>query len=238
MILYQLLPAALLDGLSILLGKKPIGLVQDKSQEDTPPKPSPDFQLVKIQRKIYIAYSVLEYFMLNEWVFLSTEAVAMDDLLLPCDQEDFGYHKDSVYGDVYTNASNTVKGDIRYLLKEGQSARPINKAGRLCRNLAARGGRVIDISRQFDFSPVDRRFARSSDIIKCVRGVYVVGVVPTVWMYSATLDKKMLSVRAQSLVEKGLSVHPFYFVCTLFALLFLYTCTVIIVVQRRNNVDD
>ncbi|KAJ8916668.1 hypothetical protein NQ315_000313 [Exocentrus adspersus] len=103
-IFYQLLPAVFIDGLLMLLKKKPI--------------------LIKIDRKIFIAHSALSYFMLNQWIFKNGETAALEKFLSSRDAGAFSYQWDHPLGEQYVYLKNCTMAARRYLLHESDETLP------------------------------------------------------------------------------------------------------------------
>lgn len=76
------------------------------------------FRLIKIQRKIFIANSALDYFITKEWTFVNEKFDSLERRLLPDDVESFRYIKDVDRFKYFANAMRVAK---KYLLKEDMS---------------------------------------------------------------------------------------------------------------------
>lgn len=74
------------------------------------------FRLFKLQRRIFVAFAALEYFVLNEWDFKNDKLLALNDKLLPSDVEDFYLNIHDV--DVIKYFRDAFVGVKKYLLKE------------------------------------------------------------------------------------------------------------------------
>ncbi|KAJ8958396.1 hypothetical protein NQ318_002178 [Aromia moschata] len=98
---YQFLPALLVDGLLLVLGRKPM--------------------LVKVIRRIFIANCAMQYFLLNEWVFNNSKLLALENLLLPEDKQSFSYQKDHELTQPMAFFTAGLMGARRYLLNEPDS---------------------------------------------------------------------------------------------------------------------
>ncbi|XP_063926620.1 fatty acyl-CoA reductase 1-like isoform X2 [Zophobas morio] len=96
MMIYQLVPALLVDGLLKLMGKRPM--------------------LTKVQRKIHAASIALAYFTHNNWTFVNDKFYNLKYELLPADIDSFSYKDDIT--PIYTYMCNYVAGAKKYLLKE------------------------------------------------------------------------------------------------------------------------
>ncbi|XP_076256706.1 putative fatty acyl-CoA reductase CG5065 isoform X1 [Rhynchophorus ferrugineus] len=100
-IFYHILPALVVDGLLILIGKKPM--------------------LLKVQRKIYIANMALQYFVTQEWKFINEKGSQLESEILPEDVDNFGFCRDS---DAYEYFKNSLLGARQHLLKDDLSTLP------------------------------------------------------------------------------------------------------------------
>ncbi|XP_076256709.1 fatty acyl-CoA reductase 1-like [Rhynchophorus ferrugineus] len=97
--LYQILPALLLDGLLLLFGKRAF--------------------LMKVQRKIYNSSMVYYYFMHREWKIINNKMLAIEGEILPKDLPNFAFHLDS---DTYQYLEDVLLGIRQYLFKEDASS--------------------------------------------------------------------------------------------------------------------
>ncbi|XP_063926597.1 fatty acyl-CoA reductase 1-like [Zophobas morio] len=100
MIMYQLVPALLVDGLLKLMGKQPM--------------------ITKIQRKIHAASIALAYFTHNNWTFVNHKFLNLQDELLPADAHDFRFQE--FVTPMYPFLLNCSVGLKKYLLKESNDA--------------------------------------------------------------------------------------------------------------------
>lgn len=78
------------------------------------------FRLLKIQRKIHIAITALEYFTTNEWKFINNNCVMLEKKLHKSDIKDFSYGMDTI--DVHQYFIDAILGIKYYLLKEDPSS--------------------------------------------------------------------------------------------------------------------
>lgn len=98
-ILFHILPGFFIDLLLRLFGKQAM--------------------LVRLQRKIFIANLAVQYFLINEWVFLNRNTLALEKSLLKQDVKDFGFKADEF--DVYDYLLKAMKGARKHLLKEDET---------------------------------------------------------------------------------------------------------------------
>lgn len=71
-ILLHFIPALIIDSILKYIGQKPM--------------------LEKIQRKVYVANTALEYFVTRQWNFVNRKLIAMDEEILPGDRAAFSYY--------------------------------------------------------------------------------------------------------------------------------------------------
>ncbi|KAL7304301.1 hypothetical protein TKK_0003102 [Trichogramma kaykai] len=96
MMVLHLLPALLIDGVLKLAGKKSI--------------------LVRLQRKVYVANSALEYFLTNEWKFKNQKLLDLLQCTPPSDLDSFGFEYATF--DIHKYFQNCIIGAKKYLLHE------------------------------------------------------------------------------------------------------------------------
>lgn len=72
--------------------------------------------MCKVQRRIFIAYTALEYFIINEWDFKNDKCLALNNKLLPSDVGDFYLNIHDI--DVIKYFRDCFIGVKKYLLKE------------------------------------------------------------------------------------------------------------------------
>nr|QGV11525.1 FAR5 [Tetrastichus brontispae] len=101
-LILHLLPAYIIDFLLKMAGKKPM--------------------LVKLQRKVYVANSALEYFLTNEWKFRNEKMFDLVTNLPPIDDDAFGFELATF--DIHKYFENCIIGAKKYLLKEDMNRLP------------------------------------------------------------------------------------------------------------------
>ncbi|XP_063926565.1 fatty acyl-CoA reductase 1-like [Zophobas morio] len=99
MLMYQLIPALLIDGMLKLMGERPM--------------------LTKLQRKIHTANVALAYFTHNNWKFVNSNFFNLVEELLPADVDSFSYKYENTV--IYTYMIDCISGTKKYLLKENDS---------------------------------------------------------------------------------------------------------------------
>lgn len=76
------------------------------------------YRLVKIQRKIFLASTALEYFVTNQWAFINDKFLGLETKLHPSDVEQFRFQKEV---NPYDYFKNCILAGRKYLLKEDVS---------------------------------------------------------------------------------------------------------------------
>ncbi|CAL1689787.1 unnamed protein product [Lasius platythorax] len=107
-ILLHILPAVLIDLILKLLGRRP--------------------ELVKLQRKIYVASHAVQHFTCNEWKFENTNSQALMSLMPPDNREMFSIDLSNV--DMKEYFRNGIIGIKKYLLYEDMNRLDAAKAHR------------------------------------------------------------------------------------------------------------
>lgn len=72
--------------------------------------------MFKVQRRIFLAYTALQYFLVNEWDFINNNSLSLLEKILPSDREDFFLDINEI--DIYVYFRNCFVGVKKYLLKE------------------------------------------------------------------------------------------------------------------------
>ncbi|KAJ3639227.1 hypothetical protein Zmor_003907 [Zophobas morio] len=96
MVIYQLVPALLVDGVLKLIGERPM--------------------LTRLQRKIHTATVALAYFTHNNWTFVNDKCFHLKYELLPADVDSFSFKEEDTRIDSYI--FNCFVGGKKYLLTE------------------------------------------------------------------------------------------------------------------------
>lgn len=79
---------------------------------------------MKVQRRIYNANMALYYFIINEWDFINTKFLILDQNLHPNDRDDFACVKIGEETNVTEYFRNAILGSRQYLLKEDNATLP------------------------------------------------------------------------------------------------------------------